>query len=49
MDANGEGLAGIYRWVFAACAAFLVASIFALIMMEERPLRGRSESGAGKN
>ena len=48
MDANGEGLAGIYRWVFVACALFLMASIFALIMMEERPLRGRSESGTGK-
>jgi EmrB/QacA subfamily drug resistance transporter len=48
MAANGEGLAGIYRWVFVACALFLLASIFALIMMEERPLRGRSESGAAK-
>ncbi len=48
MDANGEGLAGIYRWVFVACAVFLLASIFALVMMEERPLRGRSESGPGK-
>jgi hypothetical protein len=37
-------LAGIYRWVFAASVAFLLVSIGAFALMEERPLRGRSES-----
>lgn len=47
MMANGGGdLAGIFRWVFVASVACMLLSIFALVMMEERPLRGRSESTA---
>jgi len=40
-------LAGIFRWVFGASAVFLLISITAFALMEERPLRGRSE-GAPK-
>jgi len=40
-------LTGIFRWVFVCGAVFLVVSIIALMRMEERPLRGRSESAAG--
>jgi EmrB/QacA subfamily drug resistance transporter len=49
MGASGKDLAGIFRWVFVASAIFLLMSITALILMEERPLRGRSEGGAAKN
>ncbi|HVG51894.1 MAG TPA: MDR family MFS transporter [Xanthobacteraceae bacterium] len=38
-------LSEVFRWVFAASVVFLLMSIAALIMMEERPLRGRSEAG----
>ena len=48
MRASGTDLAEIFRWVFVASVFFLLLSIFALIMMEERPLRGRSEGGTGK-
>jgi EmrB/QacA subfamily drug resistance transporter len=37
-------LSGVFRWVFVACVVFLVISIVAFARMEERPLRGRSES-----
>jgi Na+/melibiose symporter-like transporter len=36
-------LAAIYRWVFFAGVVFLLLSIGSLLLMEERPLRGRSE------
>ncbi|HWM49165.1 MAG TPA: MDR family MFS transporter [Xanthobacteraceae bacterium] len=36
-------LSGVFRWVFAASALFLLMSIGAFSLMEERPLRGRSE------
>jgi hypothetical protein len=32
--------AGVFRWVFAAAAAFLVIGFVALIKLPERPLRG---------
>jgi EmrB/QacA subfamily drug resistance transporter len=41
-------LAGVFRWVFAATVVFLLISIVAFALMEERPLRGRSE-GVTKN
>jgi EmrB/QacA subfamily drug resistance transporter len=41
-------LAGIFRWVFVASVVFLLISIVAFALMEERPLRGRSE-GVGKS
>jgi MFS family permease len=44
MESGSADLAGIFRWVFAAGAAFLLVSIAALLLMEERPLRGRSEA-----
>ncbi len=40
---NGADIIGAFRLVFATNAVFLVLSLVALILMEERPLRGRSE------
>jgi len=39
----GVDLAHVFRGVFALGVACLIASLIALIRMEERPLRGRSE------
>jgi hypothetical protein len=38
----------VFRWVFVAAEAFLVASLVTLILMEERPLRGPEQGTAGK-
>jgi len=40
--------AAVFRWVFVAGEAFLVASLVTLILMEERPLRGPEHGGAVK-
>ena len=37
---GGFDFAAVFRWVFLAAEAFLVASLVTLILMEERPLRG---------
>jgi hypothetical protein len=34
--------AQVFRWVFAAAAAFLAVGLLALIRLPERPLRGGS-------
>lgn len=41
--AAGGDLAHVFRGVFAVGVLCLIASLFALLRMEERPLRGRSE------
>jgi len=46
-SASSDQLAGVFRWVFVACMAFVALSIVSFALMEERPLRGRSE-GAGR-
>ena len=47
VSASGADLAHVFRGVFAVGVLCLVISLIALIRMEERPLRGRSEpSGA---
>jgi len=33
----------VFRWVFVAAAVFLGLSSFAMMLVEERPLRGRGE------
>ena len=38
----GGDAASVFRWVFAAAAAFLVIGLVALIRLPERPLRGGS-------
>ncbi len=38
-------LSEVFRWVFVCSVIFLLMSIVALTLMEERPLRGRSEAG----
>jgi len=40
VGAQGFDVAGVFRWVFLAAEAFLLASLLGLILMEERPLRG---------
>jgi hypothetical protein len=42
-----SNLVDVFRWVFACGGAFLVLSLVALLRMEERPLRGRSEGPPG--
>jgi hypothetical protein len=42
-SARGVDLAHVFRGVFALGVLCLVISLIALIRMEERPLRGRSE------
>jgi EmrB/QacA subfamily drug resistance transporter len=38
---SGTDFAAVFRWVFVAAEAFLLASLATLTLMEERPLRGR--------
>jgi EmrB/QacA subfamily drug resistance transporter len=45
---SGFDFASVFRWVFVAAEAFLVASLVTLILMEERPLRGPEQGAAGK-
>ena len=47
-EAGGIDLAGAFRWVFVCGAVFLMLSLIALLIMEERPLRGRSEMPTGR-
>ena len=42
MGGLGFDFAAVFRWVFVAAEAFLVASLLTLMLMEERPLRGPS-------
>jgi hypothetical protein len=44
----GFDFAAVFRWVFVAAEAFLVASLVTLILMEERPLRGPEQVTATK-
>ncbi len=40
VNAAGTDVAFAFRWVFFAALVFLAASLIALLLMEERPLRG---------
>jgi EmrB/QacA subfamily drug resistance transporter len=42
--AGGVDLASAFRWVFVCGGIFTLLALIALISMEERPLRGRSEA-----
>ena len=44
--ALGTDHAGLFRWVFAAAAGFMLIGLLALIRMEEWPLRGRAATPA---
>ena len=44
--AAGVDMAAVFRWVFVAADAFLVAALAAVLVMEERPLRGPATSAA---
>jgi hypothetical protein len=39
----GADFAAVFRWVFVAAAVFLAFASFAMMLVEERPLRGRGE------
>jgi EmrB/QacA subfamily drug resistance transporter len=39
----GADFGAVFRWVFVAAAAFLAFASFAMMLVEERPLRGRGE------
>ena len=43
VDRSGADFAAVFRWVFVAAAAFLAFATFAMMVVEERPLRGRGE------
>lgn len=47
-SASPVDLAGVFRWVFVASVALMLLAIGAFALMEERPLRGRSEVGGKK-
>jgi hypothetical protein len=36
----------MFRWVFAAAAIFLALALAAILLMEERPLRGPASARA---
>src|SRR6266536_702272 len=42
----GAGLGGVFRWVFAAAACCLAVGLVCLLLMEERPLRGRQQTAS---
>jgi predicted MFS family arabinose efflux permease len=44
--AAGIDMAAVFRWVFMAADAFLIAALAAVLVMEQRPLRGPATSPA---
>jgi sugar phosphate permease len=44
--AGGIDMAGVFRWVFAASDIFLGLALVAVLLMEERPLRGPASAAA---
>jgi MFS family permease len=45
-SAGSFDMAGMFRWVFAAAAIFLALALAAILLMEERPLRGPASARA---
>jgi MFS family permease len=43
VNRSGADFAAVFRWVFVAAAVFLALASFAMMLVEERPLRGRGE------
>jgi MFS family permease len=43
VNRSGVDFAAVFRWVFVAAAVFLALASFAMMLVEERPLRGRGE------
>jgi sugar phosphate permease len=39
-DAAGIDMAAVFRWIFIAAESFLALALMAIVLMEERPLRG---------
>jgi hypothetical protein len=39
-------MAAVFRWVFVAADIFLVAALIAVLLMEQRPLRGSTSNAA---
>jgi len=44
--AAGVDMAAVFRWVFVAAEIFLVAALVAVLLMEQRPLRGSTSNAA---
>jgi EmrB/QacA subfamily drug resistance transporter len=44
--AGSFDMAGMFRWLFAAAAIFLALALAAILLMEERPLRGPARARA---
>jgi MFS family permease len=44
--AAGVDMTAVFRWVFVAADIFLVAALIAVLLMEERPLRGPATKAA---
>jgi Major Facilitator Superfamily len=44
--AAGVDMAAVFRWVFVAADIFLLAALAAVLLMEERPLRGPASDAA---
>ena len=44
--AAGVDMAAVFRWLFVAADIFLIAALGAILLMEERPLRGPATSAA---
>ena len=42
----GTDVGAVFRWVFVAAACCLAAGLVCLLLMEERPLRGRQPSAS---
>jgi EmrB/QacA subfamily drug resistance transporter len=43
---DGTDLGGVFRWLFATAACCLTIGLICLLLMEERPLRGRQPSAS---
>ena len=44
--AAGVDMAAVFRWVFVAADIFLMAALAAVLLLEERPLRGPASDAA---
>ena len=48
LGVSGIDTAGVFRWVFLAGEVFLGLALVALLLMEERPLRGPDQTASGR-
>ena len=48
VGAAGVDMTAVFRWVFVAADIFLVAALVAVLLMEERPLRGPATTASSE-